>query len=235
MDNKRNALIITFGIILVLVCSLLALGLGAVPLSFGDIFSALLGKGGDTAQRILLYVRLPRLLASLLAGAALSVSGLIIQTVLANPLASPGIIGVNAGAGLFAAVAMVLLPGIFWAIPAAAFLGALLTALTVYGIAKKAGASRMTLILSGVAISSIMTAGINLLSNLQPDILRSLRDFQTGGFAGVSASTLFPAGVVIVVCATLSWLFGGELEILGLGEEMAVSLGLNVRFYRFFF
>jgi iron complex transport system permease protein len=235
MENKRNYIIILICAADLVLASLLALGLGAVPLSFTEIISGLFGENAETAKQILLYVRLPRLFAAIFAGAGLAVSGVIIQTVLANPLASPGIIGVNAGAGLFAAAVMAFLPGLIWLVPASAFAGALLSVFLVYGIARRAGASRMTLILSGVAISSMMTAGINTLSNLFPDILRNLRDFQTGGFAGVSAKLLFPAGAVILFSLTLTVLFGSELEVLGLGEETARSLGLNIRLYRFLF
>lgn len=235
MEHKRNRIVLLTCAASLLAAALLTLGLGAVRLSVPEIIGGLSGEKEGVAKQILLYVRLPRLLAAVLAGAGLAVSGVIIQTVLANPLASPGIIGVNAGAGLFAAAAMALLPGFIWLVPVSAFAGALLAVLLVYGIARRAGASRMTLILSGVAISSLMTAGINTLSNLFPDILRSLRDFQTGGFAGVSAKLLFPAGAVILLSLTLTVLFGGELEVLGLGEETARSLGLNVRLYRLLF
>jgi iron complex transport system permease protein len=226
MSRRRSVGVIAVCIVFLLIAAVIALTFGAVRLSL---------PLDEVAVRILRYVRLPRLFAAVLAGAGLAVSGVIIQTVLANPLASPGIIGVNAGAGLFAVIAMVYLPGVIWAIPALSFIGALLTVMLVYGIARKAGASRMTLILSGVAISSFMTAGINTLANLNPEILRSLRDFQTGGFSGVSARLLFPASIVIGVSLIIVLLFGGELDVLGLGEETAQSLGLNVKLYRFMF
>ena len=235
MGNKRNKIIVPACVALLLLAALLALGLGAVRISVAEIWRSLLGEGTDPAGQILLYVRLPRLFASMLAGMGLAVSGVLLQSVLANPLAAPGIIGVNAGAGLFTAAAFALLPGMIWLIPVAAFAGALLTMLLVYGIARHAGASRLTLILSGVAVSSLMTAGIHTLANLYPDILRSLKDFQTGGFAGVSARLLLPAGCVILFGLVLAVLFGTELETLSLGEETARSLGLHVKRYRFLF
>ncbi|GHU50410.1 corrinoid ABC transporter permease [Clostridia bacterium] len=233
-DRKVGAVLLACLTALVL-SAVLALGLGAVKFSPAEVFQGLFDPQNDTVRQILLYVRLPRLLAALSAGAALAVSGVIIQTVLANPLASPGVIGVNAGAGLFATAAMALLPGAFWAVPISAFLGALLTVFVVYGIARKAGASRTTLILSGVAVSSFMIAGINTLSNLYPDILRGLRDFQIGGFAGVSMRQLLPAGVIIVAGILTALIFGGELSVLSLGEGTARSLGLNVSLFRLLF
>ncbi|GHU37982.1 hypothetical protein FACS1894105_11100 [Clostridia bacterium] len=160
---------------------------------------------------------------------------MVIQTVLNNPLASPGIIGVNAGAGFMTAMCGVLFPRAVTFIPLAAFIGALTAVLFVYGIAKKAGASKMTLILSGVAVGSLMTAGINTVTTLIPDALSGMHAFQTGGFAGVTTRILIPAGAFIIIATAAVIAFGGELEVLGLGESVALSLGLNVRFYRFLF
>lgn len=233
-SNKKSAPAILVCTVSLLLAALLALSLGAVHLSLPALFDGL--KNTDSpAGRILLHVRVPRLLAAALAGAGLAVSGVLIQTVLQNPLASPGIIGVNAGAGLSVALCMVLLPGMVLVLPFAAFLGALAAVLLVYGAARRAGASRMTLVLSGVALSSLLTAGINTLVTLYPDIMTGLRDFQNGGFAGVSAGPLLPAGLVILFGLLASLLFAGELDVLGLGEITASSLGLPVRFYRFLF
>ncbi|MDR0221022.1 MAG: iron ABC transporter permease [Lachnospiraceae bacterium] len=213
---------------------LLALGTGAVRLSLAELLEGL-RDGQSVSGRILLAVRIPRLLAALLAGAGLAVAGALIQTVLNNPLASPSVIGVNAGAGLFAAVAMAFFPGLWPLLPGAAFLGALFTALLVFGIARHTGAAKITLVLCGVAISSLMTAGISTLTTFFPDILVGMRDFQIGGFSGVHMKLVLPGGAVILAGLLLSWLMAGELAILGLGDETAQSLGLNVRLFRFIF
>ena len=233
-NSKRSTLAIFACAVSLLLAALLGLSQGAVSLSLSELFYGL-KEIGSPAGRILLHVRVPRLLAAALAGAGLSVSGVLIQTVLQNPLASPGIIGVNAGAGLSVALCMALLPGVVLVLPFAAFLGALASVLLVYGIARRAGASRITLVLSGVALSSLMTAGINTLVTLFPDIMTGLRDFQNGGFEGVSTGILRPAGLVILFGLLVSLLFAGELDVLGLGEITASSLGLPVRFYRLLF
>jgi iron complex transport system permease protein len=120
-------------------------------------------------------------------------------------------------------------------LPIAAFIGAFATLLLVYGIAKKAGASRITLVLSGVAISSLFAAGINTIAITHSDILRSLRDFQIGGFTGVTLRILLPAGIIILLGIFATRLLAGELDVLSLGEQTAFSLGLNVKLYRFIF
>jgi iron complex transport system permease protein len=234
-ENKNKVLFLSAGLVLMGLI-LLSLRLGAVRL---DPFKALwqLTQGGDMPadSRILLYVRLPRMAAAVLCGGGLAISGCIIQTVLNNPLAAPSVIGVNAGAGLFTVLWAVLLPDRVGFLSAAAFLGALLTVLLVYGIASKAGASRLTLILSGVAISSLMSAGINTVTTLYPDALSGMHSFQIGGFAGVNVKVLLPAAAVILLGMLAVFMLTGELDILGLGEETARSLGLNVPAYRFIF
>lgn len=221
--------------LLLLLAFLLALSLGAVHLSLREIGEGLWGTENKKAQQILYYVRLPRMLAAALCGAGLAVSGVIIQSVLANPLASPSIIGVNTGAGLSVTLCMVLIPTAVWAVPVAAFLGALATVFMVFGIAKRAQASRITVILSGVAVSSLMSAGTNTLLHLFPDILLGLKNFQTGGLTGVTVSQLLPAAILIASGILSALALSNELEVLSLGESTAQSLGLPVRFYRFLF
>ncbi|MDR2752937.1 MAG: iron ABC transporter permease [Oscillospiraceae bacterium] len=223
--DKRTVRVLVLACLGLLLAAGLALRLGAVPL----------WQAPAAARRILLFVRVPRLLAAALAGAALSAAGLIIQTVLANPLAGPSILGINAGAGLFAAAAMALLPAALFPVPLAAFAGALCSILLVFAVARTTGASRITIVLAGVAISSLMTAGLHTLNVLFPEVLAQLRDFQTGGFAGVAQKQLLPAGILIGLGLAAALLFAGELDILGLGEETAGALGLHVKRWRLLF
>ena len=127
--------------------------------------------------RIFLHVRLPRTLA---------VSGVIIQSVLANPLAGPNIIGVNAGAGFFVVLCAAFLPRWPAAVPTAAFLGALAAMLVVYAIARATRASRIALVLSGVPVSSVLSAGIDAVVTLLPDTLTGASSFRIGGVSGAA-------------------------------------------------
>ena len=231
---KHNSAAVVVSITLLLVTVFLSVGLGAVRLNPMDVFNGLIEGNASITGRILYHVRLPRTLAAVLAGAAFAVAGAVIQEVLANPLASPGIIGVNAGAGFGVALYCAFFP--FAALlPLVSFFGALLTVMLVYGIARKAGASRMTLLLSGVAVSSLMTAGINTITILVPDALSGIHAFQLGGLSGVSFSRLFPAGYYILAALILLSFMGRELDILALGDDTAKSLGLNIKKYRFLF
>ena len=196
--------------------ALLSLCLGAAAVSPREILSVLSGGGkGTTAASILLYVRLPRTLGCLLAGAALAVSGAVIQTVLANPLAAPNIIGVNSTAAA--------------AVPFAAFLGAFAGVMLVLLISEKAGASRMTLVLAGVAISGMFGAGIDAVLTVFPDSLIGYSDFRIGGLANLSMGKVAPAAWVILLCLGAALALANEMDVLALGADTARSLGLRVR------
>lgn len=197
-------------------------------LGVADLSTALSGP-------IFRYVRLPRTCACLLSGAALAVAGCVIQAVLANRLASPGIIGVNAGAGLAVTVCCALGALSGWAISGAAFLGALAAVLLVAGVSQKMGASRTTVILCGVAVNSFLGALSDAVINLIPDAAVLSADFRVGTFASVSIPRLVPAGVLILAGLAVIFTLHNELDVLALGEETAQGLGMNVRAMRLAF
>ena len=205
--------------------ALASLFLGAAALSPMELLT-----GADSAAgRIFLYVRLPRTAACLLAGGALSVAGCVIQNVLANPLASPNIIGVNAGAGLAVTVCCALgcLSG--WAMAGAAFGGAFLAVLAVSLAAKRAGGSRTAVILSGVAMNAFLGAMSDAVTDLVPEAAAMSADFRVGGFGTVVPARLIPAGILILLALGAVLLLHRELEVLSLGEDLARSLGVNAR------
>lgn len=217
-----------------LLCAFLGLSLGSSSLRLWSVMGELFrGEASSPGARILCYVRLPRVCASLLAGAALAVSGVLIQAVLNNPLASPNVIGVNAGAGFFTFLAMAALPGLSWAASMGAFLGALTATLIIYALAAAAGAGKLTIILAGVAVSSMFTAGINTVKTFFPDTLYNGSTFLIGGFSGVSLRDITPAWAVILFGLLAAFLFARQTDVLCLGEETAKNLGLPVGAVRF--
>lgn len=217
-----------------ILAALLGLSTGSsrldLPLAIREVLS---GDAASPDARILLYVRLPRVCASMLAGAALAVSGVLIQAVLRNPLASPNVIGVNAGAGFFTFLALAFFPGHTGAAPAGAFAGALLAALTVYAVAAGAGVGKLTILLAGVAVSSIFTAGINTVKTFFPDTIYNGSTFLIGGFSGVSLTDITPAWGCILAALLAAFLLSRQTDVLCLGEETAQSLGMNVKLVRF--
>ena len=145
---------------------------GSSSVSLGD-FAAWVtgGEVSGTAKSIFANVRLPRVLGGILAGASLAVAGALLQAALDNPLASPNVIGINAGAGLFVLLAACAFPQALWASPAAAFLGALVAALFVFGVSSGVGGSRMMVVLSGMAITTVFGAGMDAIFIVNPDAM----------------------------------------------------------------
>lgn len=196
------------------------------------ILSAALSLGFGAAAMtpvIFRFVRLPRTLGCLLAGAALAVSGTIIQAVLSNKLASPSIIGVNAGAGLAVTVCCAFGALSGWAIAGSAFLGALIAVLLIVFTAEKAGASRTTVILGGVAVNAFLNSLSEALATLIPEVGMLAGDFRVGGFSSVSYVRLVPAGILILPALLIACSLHNELDVLTMGEETAHSLGMNVK------
>lgn len=210
--------------------TLLSICVGTVRVTPAQIISVLFsGERSTPEARIILYSRLPRTVACLLAGAGLAVSGAIIQAVLANRLASPGIIGVNAGAGLAVNICFAVGAVSGWTIAGMSFLGAMVTVLLLAFVAEKTSAGKVTVILGGVAISSFFTAISEAVVSLSPDVGLMSSDFRVGGFSAVSSARLLPAGILIVIALVLSMLLGNELDVITLGDDSASGVGMNVR------
>lgn len=216
--------------VLTLAATALSLWIGSVKLSPMQVLNALIGRDqGSTAARIVLYTRLPRTCAALLAGAALAVSGVVIQTVLNNPLASPSIIGVNSGAGFAVALVCAAVPTAQKYSPLVAFVGALAGVLLVTGLSRRNGAARTTVVLAGVAVSALFSAGIDAVVTLVPEALNGVSDFRIGGFTGVTMTQLTPAAGMILLSLAIVFSLSQQLELLGLGSDTAQSLGLSVQ------
>ena len=229
--NKRSPLrAYGIGALMLVLAVLSGLLLGSSRLNPLTWLTALLeGNTADPSLRILLYVRLPRVWASLLCGAALAVSGAVIQTVLNNRLASPGIIGVNAGAGLAVTVcaALDLVGG--WQVSALAFAGAFLAVMLVALGAGKWNASRGTVILMGVALNSLLGAFSDTIRVINPDVSIMTGDFRMGDFFSVTYSSLIPAAVVVPLVGLLLLTLSTHMDVLSLGEDAAKGLGMETK------
>ena len=236
MRNKinREKIVYLTTIIIFMIAIIVGVGFGSTKLEIGDLIDAILtGDKSSVTYRIFLYVRLPRVLAAVLAGAALAVSGVIIQGILNNPLAGPNIIGVNSGAGFGAVLAMSFFSYSVNIVPFAAFIGALCSSLIIYGISSKTGASKVTIVLAGVAVSSILSAGIDTLKTLFPDVAIDGNSFLIGGFSGISLNSLFPAIYYIVAGLLFAYFMARAIDIMGLGDDTAKTLGMNIKLNRF--
>lgn len=238
----RAALRTTVGYqLLVLVILALLLAAGALhaissgsALTPGQVVTTLFGDAPEAWRRVVWNVRLPRVLVAVLVGANLATSGAILQAVMRNPLADPGIIGVSAGAGLGGIVVLLILPQHQSWTPAAAFLGAMTAAILIYLLAWRGGIQPLRVILAGVAVSALCGAGISAAMVLFPDRIQGALAFMNGSLSlkGWGEFTLlWPYSLAALVAAVLSI---RHLNLIVLGDEVASGLGMNVTATRLF-
>lgn len=218
---------------ILVISALLAWFFGSVKMSVGEFFSALLRAEGSEQNAVILYsVRLPRILGCILSGIGLAVSGVLLQTVTDNQLASPSLIGVNQGAGFSVALLLTLAPSLYRLLPLAAFVGAVAVTLLILAISRALGNTRTSFVLSGIAIGALFSAFISFLNLLDEDTLVSYNAFSVGSCADLTyADLLFPA-IMIFVGGALALLFSSRINALMLGDLTASSLGIRVRTIR---
>lgn len=223
-----------FFLIVPVLLFLLSLSVGPSGLTVSDAWTWIFGgQRGTSIHNIMMYVRLPRSISAAVCGASLAVAGLLLQSALNNSLASAGTIGVNSGAGLFAVTASIAFPGVLMAKPALAFTGAMTAALLVFAIADKAGASRSTIIMTGVALSSLLSAFTDMVVTIHPDSLTNKNTFFIGGFAHATITPVLYTLPFIILGFLGAILLSARLNVLSLGDEVAASLGLSVRLCRY--
>lgn len=228
INKKENLFLVGFLLILALFI-LLGLGLGTVSIGIEQIFQFLSGHADRTTYTILMNLRLPRVLGCLLAGSALAAAGYILQTVLNNPMAGSSIIGINSGAGLAICLCLAYISGNIMASQVLSIAGAVIATALILTLAWKIRASRLTLILSGLAINQIFLAGIDFLQVMDSNVLTGYASFKIGSLSKVSWINLKLPAVLILISLILVLLFNKELDLLALGDEMALSLGLSYK------
>ncbi len=182
---------------------------------------------------IILQIRLPRIVASLLVGASLSLAGLTFQNIFRNPLAGPNLLGVTSGSA-FGAVLAILLSGSSYAVQMSAFLFGLLTVGVVWQLSRLVGGGTLSLILAGIAVSAFFSALVGMAKYLADpyDKLPAIVFWLLGSFAGLRwddvRTMVVPLFVSILGIMILRW----PLNVISLGDEEAKALGVNVRLYR---
>ncbi len=230
---------IPYGWLLVLLCALtltaafLGLRFGSARLAPGEFFAGLLRTDPNApAAQILWVVRLPHVAACFLAGVGLAVSGVLLQTATDNPLAGPNVIGVNAGAGFATVLGLCFAPAAYRLLPFFAFAGAFACTLLIVLTANRAGGSRVTIVLAGVAVSALLSAGISLLRLLYPELALAYNYFSVGGVSGVAFTDLRLPALIIFAVLAAALVLSRRLNLLCLGDPIAHSLGVRVRTVR---
>ncbi|MCL0065952.1 iron ABC transporter permease [Dehalococcoidia bacterium] len=240
---QKKTVGITPFVLLILPIVLLAasLGIGRFPVSLDTVFSILGSRvfpieptWAGVEETVILQIRLPRVLLAMLVGAGLSIAGASFQGLFRNPLVSPGILGVAAGAG-FGACLGILMFGEPIAITLLAFVFGILAVIGAYMISKlKTGSSLLMLVLAGVIVGAFFTALIGLMQYVADpeEQLPAMVFWLMGSLAGASYRELLWGAPLIVIGSSILLLLRWRINVLSLGEEEAQSLGINTQWLR---
>ncbi|SMQ57907.1 iron chelate uptake ABC transporter family permease subunit [Agreia sp. VKM Ac-1783] len=225
----------TLGFIVLLVVVLLSAGasllLGSRSIDMTSVLDAVFSRGtGSVEQMVVLDLRVPRTIIGLVAGAALGLAGALMQGLTRNPLADPGLLGVNAGASLAVVTAIAFFgvtapSGYVWF----AFGGAALAAALVYAVASgRSGLSPLSLTLAGAATTAVLTSFITLILLRDLDTLAQFRFWSVGSLVGRDVSTVATLAPFLIVGSVTALLLGRSLNLLALGDDVARGLGQRV-------
>jgi len=235
-DARANAAIIMTAAAL-LALTLLSVMLGRYPLSFDQLVGLLIKAGrhasGDaptTEETIVYMVRLPRIVAAIMVGAGLSMAGSAYQTIFRNPIASPSLLGVSAGAGFGASLAL-LMRGSVIEIEIGAFTGGLFAvALSFTANRLIGGRSVVTLVLCGMVMSALFQALISMVKFVADpvEVLASIAFWLMGGLSKINSQDAIAVSVPVICCAVILYAFRWRISVLALGEAEAASLGVDV-------
>lgn len=208
---------------------LLGISIGSVNLSFSEIMQGIVGPADSEFRSVVRDIRIPRVLVAALVGMNLAVAGVILQAIMSNPLADPGIIGISSGAGLAGTVLLIVFPAMQGALPIFSFIGAMGAALIIYMLAWRDGIQPLRVILAGVAVSALCGAGISAVMVLYSDRIQGTINFMNGSLhmkGWAEFDLLWPYTLIGI---TLVLLFMSRLDIIVLGDDIARGMGMNVQ------
>ena len=220
------------------VITVLNINIGSVPISVGEIIGILFNKQGDpTLVNIIWKIRLPRILMAALLGGALSLSGFLLQTFFANPIAGPFVLGISSGAKMVVALSMIYYVGAFgavssWTLIIAAFVGSLLSVGFILMMSHRLK-GMATLLVAGIMIGYICSAITDFVVTFAEDSdIVNLHGWSLGSFSGMSWDNVTTAAILVGVTTLAVFLLSKPIGAYQLGEAYAQSMGVNIRVFR---
>jgi iron complex transport system permease protein len=233
--KKIGITIILFGWIAVLISVIFSIHFGASHVTYRTVWESLFSYNDNNSAHVIIHdLRLPRALAAVFVGAALAVSGSLMQGMTRNPLASPSILGVTAGASFCIALAFAFFPDITYGkLILFSFVGAGFATALVFSIVaiSKGGNTSVKLALAGTAISALFTS-LSTAIGLKFNVAKEMNFWYAGGVSGIQMNQLKYAIPVIIIGIVISIFLSRSITILSLGDEVSTGLGQNTRIVR---
>lgn len=234
---NKNLLLLVAGVVLLFLLFMLNVFCGAVDVPYVEVFKALAGESTNEMWRLIVVeTRLPQAIVALLAGAAISVAGLILQTLFNNPLAGPEVLGINSGAGLGVALVMLLSHGAvvsgafggFVAVLLGAFIGALLVIALILSLSSMLK-NKLYLLIAGVSISYLVSSVISVLNYFATsEGVHSYMIWGMGSFGAVSMGQMMWFALPLLLLLAIALCMMKPLNALLLGDDYAANLGVDV-------
>lgn len=211
---------------LLIISVVFAIGVGSIKVPLHELVTGIFnGEGGNIG--VVKDIRLPRIIMALLVGANLSVSGVLLQAVMGNPLADPGITGISSGASVAVMFLMLYMPGATATIPFWGFIGGAVACIMIYSLAWKDGISAMRIILAGVAVNAMLGGITSMMSILNSEKLSGVLNWLNGSLSGKSWGDIRVMFIYTLIGLIIAFPMFKGCNILALGDKTAKSLGIN--------
>lgn len=235
MKLYNKILLMMISLFSLLLCVLISLSFGARFVSFHEVWDTLIHSRMTSINEIVVHERIPRTVLGLIAGGSLGISGALMQAITRNPIADPSILGVNTGASLFVVGGIAFLgissPEEYILL---ALLGAVITAIFVYGIGSMGpgGATPIKLALAGAATSAALSSLVNAIIMPREQVMNAVRFWQIGSISGATWEGIISVLPILLIGLFLGLISTPALDVLAMGDEMATGLGVRVGIVR---
>ena len=236
-EKKRLTCLFISMALLLLICFIFSLGVGSADITVSEIIKSMISPGDVQFGKIIISIRLPRIIAAVILGGALSVSGYLLQIFFGNPIAGPYVLGISSGAKLFVAICMVVLvgQGVYissFIMVVAAFIGSLLAMGIVMMLAGKVR-NMSLLVVCGVMIGYICSAVTEFIITFANDSnIVNLHNWSLGSFSGISWEHVIISVIIVTVALVLSFVMSKPIGAYQLGEAYARNMGVNIKHLR---
>ena len=238
--RRRTRYGIVFLVLAIAFCAIIVLNInvGSVPIPIGEIARILFRRSGDPTQVSIIWkIRLPRILMAALLGGALSLSGFLLQTFFANPIAGPFVLGISSGAKMVVALTMIYFLDHFnrvssWTLIVAAFIGSLLSVGFILLLSRRLK-HMAVLLVAGIMIGYICSAVTDFIITFAEDSdIVNLHGWSLGSFSGMSWDGVVTAVIIVGITSALVFLLSKPIGAYQLGEAYAQSMGVNIKLFR---
>ncbi len=232
LKNKKSLLIL-ISLIALVGLFLVSINLGSLKVEMVELIKGLLFNIDEPKINIIRDIRMPRVLASIIIGANLAVSGVLLQAIIRNPLAEPSVVGISSGSALVSVVILLFFPQLNNIRPLFGFIGGLVACIIVFSLAYKKGFSAIRIVLAGVAVNAMLSAMSNITIQFGAGAVSSVQSWLTGSLANITWMDIRLLLIYSVIGHIGAFLLYKSCDLIALGEKNAKSLGLNYDLHMF--